>query len=272
MMTTQLVKHHGLGNDFLITFADRLPLDASARALQWCDRHRGIGADGLIYGLPGENGGIAMRLINSDGSAAEISGNGLRCFAHAIARSRNVAHLEIEVETVAGDRTCLVRATDDLTTVMATVDLGLVCPGPDPDVTDLVERVSPLTGPIERWETAEIGNPHIVVQVPDPFDVILSEAGPAVEAHFPGGINVHFVARTGDDEITLRVWERGAGITEACGSGAAVAASVLHNWGEVGPMVNVAMPGGSAYVVVGDPIKLSGPSTFVAEVQAVFNG
>jgi diaminopimelate epimerase len=133
-MSARYSKHHGLGNDFLIVLTDSLPLDAVDRAISLCDRHTGIGADGLIFGITRPDGRIVMRLLNSDGSPAALSGNGLRCFAHAVALERGVPHLELDVDTPAGVRHCSVMATDEQNTVRATVDMGVVCPGPDPDV------------------------------------------------------------------------------------------------------------------------------------------
>jgi diaminopimelate epimerase len=263
----RMSKHHGLGNDFLVALVDGLPLDASRRALALCDRKRGVGADGLIYGIERPDGSLTMRLLNSDGSPAEVSGNGLRCFAQAVARQRGVPHLELDVDTPAGLRHCSVHATEDPETVVATVDLGIVCPGPDPDVEDLVAVVGEPLGGVKRWETGDVGNPHIVFEVADPFDIVLSDAGPAVGVHFAEGVNVHFVQLSGENELLLRVWERGAGETEACGSGAAVAADVFHRWGLVGSKVVVRMPGGDALVELGSPTTLTGPSTHIADFE-----
>lgn len=266
-VSQRLSKHHGLGNDFLIALVDGLPLDAAQRAVALCDRKRGIGADGLIYGIGRPDGSLVMRLLNSDGSPAAVSGNGLRCLAQAVARQRGVPRLELDVATPAGVRHCSVHTTADATTVVGTVDLGVVCPGPDPDVDDLVGVVGEVVGSVKRWETGDIGNPHIVFEVDDPFDVVLSDAGPAVAAHFEEGVNVHFVQVADDDELLLRVWERGAGVTDACGSGAAVAADLFHRWGLVGTKVVVKMPGGDALVDVGTPTTLTGPSTHVADIE-----
>ncbi|MFQ5558359.1 MAG: diaminopimelate epimerase [Acidimicrobiales bacterium] len=266
-MVMRLSKHQGLGNDFLVMLVDGLPLDATRRAVDLCHRRRGVGADGLIYGVTRSDGSMAMRLLNSDGSPAGTSGNGLRCLAQAVARRRGVPSLDLDVDTPAGIRHCAVRATARPDTVMATVDMGVVCPGPDPDVDDLVDVVGEAIRPVKRWETGDIGNPHIVFEVADPFDIVLGDAGPAVEVHFPEGVNVHFVQRSGLDELTLRVWERGAGITEACGSGAAVAADVFHRWGEVGRRVVVRMPGGEAVVPHGPPTTLTGPATHIADLE-----
>ena len=93
--TMQLTKHHGLGNDFLVTFVDEVPADAPALAIDLCNRSTGVGADGLLFGIDAGST-VTMRLFNSDGSSAEVSGNGLRCFVQAVAMRRNVSHLDID--------------------------------------------------------------------------------------------------------------------------------------------------------------------------------
>lgn len=268
--TIELSKHHGLGNDFLVCLTDHLPLDAGARAAAWCDRFTGVGADGLIFGLPAQpvsGADIVMRLLNSDGSPAEISGNGLRCFAQAVARRRGEVDAHLVVSTPAGPRACTVHATEDPHTVVATVDMGVVCPGPDPDVDDLMAAVGEPVASVTRWETGDVGNPHVVCEVDDPDTIDLLTAGPAIEAHFPQGANVHFVTVSGPNELRVRVWERGAGVTNACGTGATVAADVFHRWGLVDSKVIVRMPGGDAIVDVGGPVTLTGPATHVADIH-----
>ena len=116
-----------------------------------------------------------------------------------------------------------------------------------------MEAVGAPVASVKRWETGDIGNPHVVCEVDDPDEIDLALAGPAIEAHFDDGANVHFVSVSGTDEISLRVWERGAGITNACGTGATVSADVFHRWGLVDRKVIVRMPGGDALVDVGDP-------------------
>ena len=212
-MSARYSKHHGLGNDFLITLTDSLPLDAIDRAIALCDRRTGIGADGMIFGIERLDGRVVMRLLNSDGSPAALSGNGLRCFAQAVALKRGVPHLELDVETPAGVRHCSVMATNEKNIVVATVDMGVVCPGPDPDVEDLIDAAGASVASVKRWETGDIGNPHVVCEVDDPLAIDLATAGPAIEAHFEEGANVHFVAVSGLNELTVKVWERGAGIT-----------------------------------------------------------
>jgi diaminopimelate epimerase len=139
------------------------------------------------------------------------------------------------------------------------VDMGEVRPGPE-------LPVDPSTLPGDRWATVDVGNPHLVVLVDDPAAVELTTVGPRLEQAFADGINVHVVATTGDT-VDLHVWERGAGITQACGSGATAAASVVHGWGLTGSTVEVVMPGGAATVeLVDGHAFLTGPTEYVADV------
>lgn len=264
----QLTKHHALGNDFLITFVAEIPDDAPERARRLCDRRAGVGADGLILGI--DDGLVPiMRLFNSDGSPAEISGNGVRCLAQAIAMRRGVPTLEIDIETVAGVRACAVEQSTDPAVATASVDMGEVTSGDSPDSGTFLDGVAGLSP--RRWALAGVGNPHVVIEVDDPAAVDLERIGPTIEQHFANGVNAHFVSVVDDHTIDLRPWERGAGATAACGSGATAAAQRAHDWGAVGECVTVRMPGGAAQVDVMTPARptaiLSGTTTFVAAIQ-----
>lgn len=295
-MTLRLSKHHSAGNDFLVALvsepfpdvasdpARELFGDPASAASALCHRRRGIGADGLVLGVESA-GPVRMRLWNSDGSEAEISGNGLRCLAQALARSWGVS--EIDIDTPAGLRRCWIEPDggpgagsaigrvemgavnlDDLDCALATAESG---PG---QLAAVLDWVAGFTG---RWRTGSVGNPHVVVEVADPDAVDLETAGPAVESCFDGGVNVHFAAAAGPCRVRMRIWERGAGITESCGSGAAVAAAVFDAWGwnagagdgvgnEAGEVV-VAMPGGETRVHLGPSVALTGPVVHVADVE-----
>jgi diaminopimelate epimerase len=286
-MTFRLTKHHGLGNDFVVHLTD----DPSAfddrgawveRAPRWCHRHRGVGADGLLVGLHGAGASAAdvdlmMLLVNADGSIAEMSGNGIRCLAQAEAMRRNQERGSLRIATDAGLRTVEFAATDTPRrhqgVIEASVDMGPAKPGPaaaearrEAPTAALEAATLGLDATAEA--TFDLGNPHLVLLVADPEAVALEAAGPLHEAGFAGGMNVHFVAATpGEaDAITMRVWERGAGVTEACGTGATAAARAAHEWGLVGERVTVHMPGGDVSVLVGDPMVLRGPSEFVAGI------
>ena len=264
-----LTKHHGLGNDFLVTFVDAVPDNASEVAVALCDRSTGVGADGLIYGI--DQGSTAvMALFNSDGSAAEISGNGARCFVQAIAMRRGVNELEVDLDTPAGIRQCTLEPTDDPLVAHASVDMGAVSVGDAPDREDFLDSIDGLDD-VQHWAVGAVGNPHVVLHTSEASSIDLAAVGPQIETHFPHGVNAHMVDVAGDSELDLFVWERGAGITQACGSGATVAAQRFHDWGLVSSPVTVRMPGGEAVVDVmtshRETAVLSGPTTFVASVE-----
>lgn len=261
-----LTKHHGLGNDFLIALAadneDLVPDAALARRL--CDRRTGVGADGLIFGLePAEpDHDVCMVLLNADGSEAEISGNGIRCLGQAVLRSTGRDEGTIAVETVNGVRTLRTVRGDADGEVWIQVDMGPVSDGPEPGPASASYGALNLA-------TLDVGNPHLVLAVADPSLIDVAVEGARLEAEYPAGINVHFVAVEAVDRLRLRVWERGVGVTLACGSGAVAAAAAAQRWGFAEDTVTVEMPGGSAVVErSGDTMLLTGPSVFVAEVRA----
>jgi diaminopimelate epimerase len=260
----RLTKFQGLGNDFLVALAADNPGLAPEpdRARAVCDRRRGIGADGLILGLPAAGPGrdAEMVLLNSDGSPAEISGNGIRCLAQALLREGTVEGPEVRVGTPAGTRLLTVVGGDPRDELWIDVDMGPAAEGPEPTAAARAFGAS-------RLATVDVGNPHLVLLVDDPDEVDLAVDGPALEAGFPGGINVHFVRADAPDRLVLRVWERGSGVTEACGSGATAAVVAATDWGVVEGRVEVEMAGGTAAVeVVDGHAHLIGPSRFVGEV------
>jgi diaminopimelate epimerase len=270
-----LSKHHGLGNDFLVALDVRneraLPVDAEL-ARHLCDRRRGIGADGLIHGAEPDadqrRAGIdvVMHLFNSDGSRAEISGNGIRCLGQALTLAQGMADGgTVEVLTDAGRRRLEI-GPSDAAACQVSVSMGIATAGPH--VPDPLAESLP-----ERFGTADLGNPHLVLLVDDPAGVDLVTEGAWLEQQFPDGVNVEYIRVTEADGsspaiIDLRVWERGAGITEACGSGACAAAFVARSWGLVGEHALVRMPGGEAEVRIAadDAVTLVGPSVYVADV------
>ena len=261
-------KHHGLANDFLVALeADNGPLSFDPElAVLLCDRHTGIGADGLIWGPSTSDADVAFRLHNADGTEAEISGNGLRCLVQAWLRSADRLDGQVSVATPGGIRNAVATCTDDPATLTVSVEMGAV--GPGPDLPSVIGELG-----IDQAMSASVGNPHIVLLgpgslAPNLASVDLIKVGRRVESAVPGGANVHLIERSGKDRLVMRPWERGVGITEACGSGATVAAWAARSWGLVGDTVVVAMPGGEVTVELGsDSASLIGPATYVAEVE-----
>ena len=273
----QLTKHHGLGNDFLVALEEVSgPLRGDATmARSLCDRRRGLGADGLIIGArpsagqlaaDGEPIDVVMHLWNADGSRAEMSGNGIRCLGQALAMARDEHQVTFRIATDGGERTLVVHDDADHRLATVSVTMGPVGAGPaiPPSVSKrLIEW---------RHGAADLGNPHLVVLVPDLALVDLVGTGSWIEQEFPAGVNVEFISVNPDpDTLDLLVWERGAGVTEACGTGATAAAQLAHQWGLVGREVSVRMPGGSAEVIVADSADdeptLIGPAQHIATVE-----
>lgn len=261
--TLVLTKHHGAGNDFVVL----LDLDGTAAevgpetARRVCDRHLGIGADGLIRATrAGADRAAVLRfeLWNADGSPAEMSGNGMRCLAQAALEAGAVdAGVPFAVVTPAGRREVTVRRGDTPETAWAVVEMGRA----------LIEGESDRCNVGHGNLLVDMGNPHLVVLGPDPAGVDVAALGSQLGSADPAGRNVEFVALgPGPDEVTMRVWERGVGETLACGTGACAAALACHHWGRVGTSVTVHQPGGSVAVVLrpDGTVSLAGPSQRIA--------
>jgi diaminopimelate epimerase len=270
-VTVRLAKLHATGNDFLVTEAPDLGASDAARL---CDRHRGIGADGLLLLGPGTAGAdCTMRLFNADGHPAEMSGNGIRCLA-ALAVDRGLARGdELVVDTAAGPRHLdLERDPTTGSLRRATVDMGPVTfdppsiPFTGPDALDLEVTFHGVT---YHGDAAGVGNPHLVLLVDDVDRARVTQHGPHLEYddRFPNRTNVEFVTPTGPDELRMRVWERGVGETLSCGTGACAAAAVAHRRGLVGPRVTVQVPGGELSVDLDTTVRLGGPVTHVFDVD-----
>lgn len=262
--TLHLTKAHGLGNDFLIALESEnpglVPDPTLARAL--CARHRGIGADGLLYGLAPTAAGadLTMVLHNADGSLAEISGNGIRCLGQAALRARGHRDATIVIDAGSGRRVLTSMSTADPDVDMLRVEMGIVGDGP-------ALAPSALDWGALHVASAEIGNPHLVLHVDDLHGIDVAREGARLEADVPGGINVHFLSAVGPNTIRLLHWERGAGVTEACGSGATVSSYLANRWGLVGDTVTVEMPGGTATVEVSTPMALIGEAVHIASID-----
>jgi len=270
-MTWSLSKLHGLGNDFLVFDLQGAVPDEpwSAISQRWCDRRRGVGADGLLLlgweGEPTTTVRLSMVLYNADGSRAEMSGNGIRCLAHAAFRRQGRTDaVAYTVTTDAGERRVEVTPAGE-SAIDASVDMG---------------RVTPLTEP-RQWKQLgahpdrpvahlSLGNPHTVVGVDEVAVVDLATLGMQLSE-----VNLEIIEPGPEpDAVTLRVHERGVGITQACGTGACAAAWAATAWGLVAasaPAVTVHMEGGDATVRIDHPVAghvtLHGPSVHIADLE-----
>lgn len=259
-----LRKLHGAGNDFLVLvdLGEAWP-DAGALARALCDRHAGLGADGLLRLLPPLAGGdLRMELHNADGSLAATSGNGLRCCALAALDAGLVRGPSLQVETAAGVRHVEIRSVGDRDAEIA-VEMGTVHLA--------AEDLPAVPPPAARGRRGDVGNPHLVLATTRLAGVDVAAIGRRFDADEPGGLNVEIVAPAVDG-IELAVWERGAGLTLACGSGSCVAAAAARLWELCGDTVTVHNPGGDLRVeLAGEPLApravLSGPTSRVATID-----
>jgi diaminopimelate epimerase len=257
-----LVKSHAFGNDFLLLHRRELQgqrgLAALARSL--CDRHRGLGADGLIV-YDTDEGRASMRLLNADGSRSEISGNGLRCLAASIARDTGLAPgATIDIDTEAGaKRLELLGETAGRFTFRAAM-------GQPEQVTRV--RISVNGVPVDAV-TLRVGNPQCVVlgEVTEARLHSLA-AALAVHPHFPEGTNVELAAVETPQQVRILIWERGVGPTEASGTGACAAAVAAIEYGGAARDVEVESPGGTQRVEwLEDGLYLTGWAEVVAEAR-----
>ena len=270
-MAMDFTKYHGLGNDFILidnrtTSEPRLTPDD---AVQWCDRHFGIGADGVIFVLPGQDGAdYTMRIFNNDGSEPEMCGNGIRCLAKFIAELEGItAPRSYKIHTLGGLITPKLEADG-----LITVDMGkprLLAAEIPTTLTAADEKVvnQPLEVAGKTWQVScvNMGNPHCVTFVDDVDAIALETLGSQFECHpvFPRKINTEFIQVVRSDYLKMRVWERGAGITLACGTGAcaSLVAGVLN--GKCDRRATVELPGGLLQIEwseVDDRLYMTGPA------------
>ncbi len=266
-------KYQGIGNDFIL-------LDGTARDLEidaeWCrracDRHYGIGADGVLYVMPGEGTDITMRIINADGSEAEMCGNGIRCVAKYAADHGIVPGDSMTIHTLAGDLGAEVFRGDD--GLVRTVRINMGAPILDGRTVPVdydgrfIDQPFDADGVPIRANAVSMGNPHFITFTPLD-DATVDRLGPILERHpfFPRKTNVEF-CRVEDGKIYIRVYERGAAWTLACGTGACATttAAALNGLVPFGTPVDVHLPGGWLRITVDKDlgyVLMEGPAELV---------
>jgi diaminopimelate epimerase len=275
-------KLQGAGNDFVLIEAGGSEQDWSQLATAMCDRHFGIGADGLLLLLPSDTADFKMRIFNSDGSEAEACGNGLRCLVKYVADKGLISGLakgtgQILIETIAGIRKAkLYTAGGKLTRIQVSMgmpefeakDIPVV---PEPGVVDIKSMLSyhtTIAGEELLLSFVTMGNPHAVCFWQRPVsDFPLSQVGPEVEQHklFPHRTNFEVANIINRQQVEARVWERGVGETLASGSGASAVAVAAQKHGYIGNKADIKLPGGTLEVEwdgAGE-VYLSGPAEIV---------
>lgn len=269
----KFTKMQGLGNDFILVdcLAKEPAGDYGELSRKLCERHFGIGADGLILILPSDTADIKMRIFNSDGSEPEMCGNGIRCFARYVYENGIVKNQSVRVETLAG---IIIpeMVLDGNRVVSVKVDMG------EPRLErDIIPMAGPagrvvneplnVDGTIYNVTCVSMGNPHCITFVSDVDDFPLSQVGPRIENHpvFPRRTNVEFIQVLNRNEVNMRVWERGAGETLACGTGACATGVACVLNGFTDRKVTVHLAGGDLVIewAENNHIYMTGPAEYV---------
>ncbi len=273
-MKFDFTKWQACGNDFVLvnTFTQKNIEEIEVNVVKICDRHFGVGGDGVIFIMPSDKADFRMRIINNDGSEAEMCGNGIRCFAKAVAGAGLTDKKKFTVETGAG---IIVPEIMDDGTVY--VDMGEpVLEGDAIPVAGfgsgrVVNEDIEVDGDIYKMTCVSMGNPHCVVFVDDIKDIELDKIGPKFEVHgaFPKKTNTEFVQVKDDSHVRMRVWERGAGITLACGTGSCATAVACILNGKTKRQVEVELDGGKLLIKWAEDnhVYMTGPATKVFTAQ-----
>ncbi len=277
----EFIKMHGLGNDFVFLdhFSVSVDEDYPTLAKKLCHRQFGVGGDGLAVILPSIVADARMRIFNPDGSEPEMCGNAIRCFARYVYERGIVLSNPMHVETLAGVLTLDLDIQDGQVQGVR-VDMGE--PILRADLIPVMGQGEPVVGqPIEvlgetfLYTAVSMGNPHCVIFVEDLETLDFERIGPAIEKHllFPRKTNVEFIRVNSPQDITMKVWERGAGPTLACGTGACASAvaAVLNQKTE--RSVTVHLPGGDLWIEWGtdNHVYMTGPATYVFKGEWIAN-
>ena len=256
-----ITKMEGLGNDYLYFFGE-VPADVRELAERLSDRHRGIGSDGLIYISDSDCADFRMRIFNADGSEAKMCGNGIRCVGKYVYEKHLTEKEELTVETGSGIRTLKLSVHDGIVTSVL-VDMGI----------GSVTKTVPVSWQEKDFTAVcvDVGNPHMVLFVEEEELSLVHTLGPVLEHHeaFPDGVNVEFVCVKSPATLRMRVWERGSGITMACGTGACASAAAAVYAGHCAADTPIALEldGGVLEITVQSDgrIFMRGPACFAFE-------
>lgn len=267
----RFTKMQGIGNDYIyINCFEEQVKDPAALSVRLSDRHFGIGGDGIILIKPSKNGDAEMDLYNADGSRAKMCGNGIRCVGKYV-YERGIAKKDVlKIDTQSGAKTLYLDVENDH---VRSIRVNMGQPGLTPEAipTTLpgVENQT-ITAAGQDWNATcvSMGNPHCVIFVDDVEHFPLETVGPALENHpvFPERANIEFVRICGENEVEMRVWERGSGETWACGTGACAVAVACILTGRTGRRVLVHLRGGDLEIFWNEQtneVEMTGPAEFV---------
>jgi len=256
-------KYHGTGNDFIMV--SFIPVNPELLAKSICDRHFGIGADGLIYPSKSSIADIKFNYYNSDGSIAPMCGNGMRCFVQYLIDNHKMSKHDFHVETLAG----IIHVEYNTATKLIKINLGkpefyLEKPNVSTPIQGFKEQSLTIFDHIIKFYTINMGTLHTVLYVTPDMDI--KKIGPELSKHvfFPKHSNVNFVEVIDKNNQKVTTFERGAGWTLSCGTGTAASAVVSQKLGLVNSMVQSIVPGGVLNVYVHDEVKLEGPAKKIA--------
>ncbi len=254
-------KMHGLGNDYLYVYGE-VPENIKDLSIKLSDRHFGAGSDGMIYICPSEKGDFMMRIFNADGSEAKMCGNGIRCVGKYVYDKGYTDKTKLKIDTLSGIKyLSLEVAGGNVVSVSVDMGEGKISDDLTLNVLDSTIKTTPVS----------TGNPHTIIFVDDAEAAPLTTYGPVIEhdSHYPDGVNVEFVEVLERNELRMRVWERGSGVTMACGTGACASAfaSVKKGYCDYDTPIKVHLDGGTLAITITseDKIIMQGPATFVYE-------
>lgn len=278
--TVKFTKMHGAGNDYIYVDTTRYPIENPERLSKaWSAPHTGIGSDGLVLIGHSEKADFSMRIFNADGSEAMMCGNASRCIGKYLFDYGLTEKTEITLDTLSGIKILKLHIADGKVDTV-TVDMGIPTDVPaDYDgkgAKPMKEQPIEVDGTRYIGTTVSMGNPHLVIFVNDIAEIDLPTIGPKLENHplFPGRINVEFAQVLSDGKIRMRVWERGSGITQACGTGACATAVAASLTGRSGRKSIIIMDGGSLTIdwdIATKHVLMTGAATKVFDGEAEIN-
>ena len=263
--TIHFTKMEGLGNDYIYIDADRFPIaDPSALSVRLSDRHSGIGSDGIILIGRSDKADFSMRIFNADGSEGKMCGNGARCVGKYVFDRHLTSRTDITLETLSGIRTLHLNLGRDGLVESVAVDMGAY------SLMDAPQEIN-VNGRTFKGKGIDMGNPHYVLFEDDAETLDLHAYGPAIECDpaFPDRTNVEFARVIAPGLVRMRVWERGSGVTMACGTGACATAAAALELGLISGPCRIVMDGGSLSI---DCDKNSGKVVMTGPAVTVFEG